>query len=379
MRRLIRQLIEDMTYLDLSGRRRPRRYVIAAGLLFLAMIPMAFWALHERSRVMAVVHATPAPPATPWPTRTPTPPPAPTPTPVVDEAGCPADPKEWTLEPIVIAPGAKPLDLFRIRPDCVYRGLAQSVAALMLADMGWKPPEIVEALGLPRFPVRYHPVITVTMEYTLRLQGEPSVLKREGLPSSAAMCPPQASPDRCPRLWAVGLDGTFPFRYALRGCFYPRHLSAGRVVDWGMPYPVICVVRSMTYPYVWSGMVEGTEDRFRHVYRDVWSDWNRFFGYDPSLRIWLDIGSGLGYSGRDDPQVIERVRDRGRQELEKTAAPHGLPVWDQAWLEAFTGLKPKPLPPDWASWPDRIREFYGDFLEKYHRLSLEEAKAAWSR
>jgi len=361
MRRLIRQLIEDMTYLDLSGRRRPRRYVIAAGLLFLAMIPMAFWALHERSRVMAVVYPTP------------------TPTPVVDEAGCPADPKEWTLEPIVIAPGAKPLDLFRIRPDCVYRGLAKSVAALMLADMGWKPPEIVEALRLPRFPVRYHPVITVTMEYTLRLQGEPSVLKQEGLPSSAAMCPPQASPDRCPRLWAVGLDGTFPFRYALRGCFYPRHLSAGRVVDWGMPYPVICVVRSMTYPYVWSGMVEGTEDRFRHVYRDVWSDWNRFFGYDPSLRIWLDIGSGLGYSGRDDPQVIERVRDRGRQELEKTAAPHGLPVWDQAWLEAFTGLKPKPLPPDWASWPDRIREFYGDFLEKYHRLSLEEVKAAWSR
>jgi hypothetical protein len=158
MRRLVRQLIEDMTYRDLSGRRRLRRYVIAAGVLFLAMIPMAFWALYERSRVMAVVHATPAPPATPWPTRTSTPPPTPTPTPVVDEAGCPADPKEWTLEPIVIAPGAKPLDLFRIRPDCVYRGLAKSVAAIMLTEAGWKIPEVVEALGLPRFPIRYHPV-----------------------------------------------------------------------------------------------------------------------------------------------------------------------------------------------------------------------------
>jgi hypothetical protein len=41
MRRLIRQLIENMTYQDLSGRRRPPRYVVAAGLLFLAMIPTA--------------------------------------------------------------------------------------------------------------------------------------------------------------------------------------------------------------------------------------------------------------------------------------------------------------------------------------------------
>jgi hypothetical protein len=139
MRRLIRQLIEDMTYQDLSGRRRPPRYVIAAGLLFLAMIPTACWSAQERSRVMTAVHATPAPPATPWPTRTPTPPPTPTPTPVVDEAGCPADPKEWTLEPIVIAPGAKPLDLFRIRPDCVYRGLAKSVAAHHAdGHAGWK-------------------------------------------------------------------------------------------------------------------------------------------------------------------------------------------------------------------------------------------------
>jgi hypothetical protein len=83
MRRLIRQLIENMTYQDLSGRRRPPRYVVAAGLLFLAMIPTACWSAQERSRVMTVVHATPAPPATPWPTRTPTPPPTPKPTPVV--------------------------------------------------------------------------------------------------------------------------------------------------------------------------------------------------------------------------------------------------------------------------------------------------------
>jgi len=379
MRRLIRQLVEEMTYRDLSGRRRPRRYVIAAGLLLLAMAPMALWAFSERSRVMAVAYATPAPPATPWPTRTPTPLPTPTPTPAVDEAGCPADPREWTLEPIVPVPGARPYDLARIRPDCVYQGLARSVAAQMLIDMGWKPPEVVEAMGFPRFPLRYHPVITVTMEFTLRLHERPLVLPQEGLPSAVAMCPPGADSARCPRLWAVGQDGAFPFRHALRGCFRPRHLSGGQVVDWGMPYPVICVVRRMAHPYTWLGMAEGAEDRFRRVYPDIWSDGNIFFGYDPSLRIWVFIGYDLGYSSREDPQVVERVRDRGRRELERTAAPHGLPVWDGAWLKAFTGLKPKPLPPDWESWPDRLREFYQEFLEKYHGLTFEEVKAAWSR
>jgi hypothetical protein len=276
----------------------------------------------------------------------------------------------------VIAPGAKPLDLFRIRPDCVYRGLAQSVAAIMLTEAGWKIPEVVEALGLPRFPVRYHPVITVTMEYTLRLQGEPSVLKQEGLPSSAAMCPPQASPDRCPRLWAVGLDGTFPFRYALRGCFYPRHLSAGRVVDWGMPYPVICVVHVLQRPGHLAGMVEGTADRFHRAFlgEDQWNYEEEFYGYDPALREWLLIGT-FGHSSLP-PEAREILRTEGQQELKSLGARHGLPVWDQAWLEAFAGLKPKPLPRGWESWPDLQ---VGEFLAKYPGRPLDEVAMEWSR
>jgi hypothetical protein len=52
------------------------------------------------------------------------------------------------------------------------------------------------------------------------------------------------------------------------------------------------------------------------------------------------------------PEVLEKLRTEGHQELKSLAARHGLPVWDQAWLEAFTGLKPKPLPEGWQNWPD---------------------------
>jgi hypothetical protein len=362
MRRLIRQLIENMTYRDLSGRRWPRRYVVAAGLLFLAMIPTACRSAHERSQVMTAVYATPAPPATPWPTRTPTPPPTPTPTPVVDEAGCPADPKEWTLEPIVIAPGAKPLDLFQIRPDCVYRGLARSVAAIMLTEAGWKIPEVVEALGMPRFPVRYHPVITVTFEYTLRMRGEPLVFKQDwGVAVGAArFCPPGGDGTHCPRIWRVTADGSISYPRALRGCFYPRHLSAGRMVDWGMPYPVICAVRKLIPPGHGIATVEGTEDRFHRARLgdDQWNYYEEFYGYDPTLREWLMIGIHAYYTL--PPEVLEFLRTEGQQELKSLAARHGLPVWDQAWLEAFTGLKPKPLPEGWQAWPDSP-----EFLAKY--------------
>jgi hypothetical protein len=366
MRRLIQQLIENMTYRNLSGRRRPRRYVIAAGLLFLAMIPAACRSAHEQSQVMTAVYATPAPPATPWPTQTPTPPPAPTPTPVVDEAGCPADPKEWTLESIVIAPGAKPLDLFRIRPDCVYQGLARSVAAIMLTEAGWKIPEVVEALRLPRFPVRYHQVITVTFEYTLQMRGEPLALDRHWLPSSAYLCTPNTDPGECPRIWRIDGKDPRPLPRFLRGCFWPRHLAAGQVRDWGMPYPVICVVEAKEYSGRRAWLFEGTGDRmYQRPPDELWPlPRDEFYAYDPQLQTWLLLGQ-YGYAPLNPAPGMEQLREITRtqwqSQAERYARYHGLPVWDGSWLEAFTGLKPKPLPEGWESWPDR----YEELLVKY--------------
>ena len=324
--------------------------------------------------MMTAVHATPAPPATPWPTRTPTPPPTPTPTPVVDEAGCPADPKEWTLEPIVIAPGAKPLDLFRIRPDCVYRGLAKSVAAVMLTEAGWKIPEVAEALGLPRFPIRYHRTVTVTFEYTLQMKGEPLVLDQNNLPTtSAIVCPPSADPARCPRVWGLTEDGSKALPRALKGCFWPQHLSAGRVVDWGMPYPAICVVRKLLPPRHTVAMAESAEDRFR-LSNPNWNYKEEFYGYDPALREWLLIGF-FQYPSLP-PEIQEQLRAEGYLELKSLAARHSLPVWDGSWLETFTSLKPRPLPEDWQNWPDF---WTSGFSAKYPGKPISEVMAEWSR
>ncbi|MCS7154167.1 MAG: hypothetical protein NZ989_09535, partial [Bacteroidia bacterium] len=67
------------------------------------------------------------------------------------------------------------------------------MAALMLIDMGWTHEEARQALGLPRFPIRYHPVITVTGE--LDQPGMPDfyTVPQPGL-LSGAVCDPSGCP-----------------------------------------------------------------------------------------------------------------------------------------------------------------------------------------
>ncbi|MDW8185951.1 MAG: hypothetical protein RMM07_11940 [Anaerolineae bacterium] len=77
MRRPLRRIWEDWTFQDLSGRRRLRRYVLAAGGLLAAALVLFAYSACQRAAVMATVRATPAP--VEIPTRTPTPPPTPTP------------------------------------------------------------------------------------------------------------------------------------------------------------------------------------------------------------------------------------------------------------------------------------------------------------
>lgn len=374
MRRFLRSLIAEMTYADLAGRRRPRRYAVAAGLILLAAAGAAILALGQRARVMAVARATPAPVV--LPARTPPPPPPPTPTPARSGEECPADPSAWTLEPLP-GPENAASALRRIRPDCVYSGLARSVAADMLAGMGWTHPEIQEALRLPRYPFRFHPAITVTFEATLQATGRPYlVVPQEGLPAGA-LCPPGAEASRCPRFWMADEKGAYPFYYFVRGCFRPRHLEAGQVRDWGMPYPVICAVTWRRQPYFLVGAFG--ELRLRQPYLEEfrWNETHIFFGYDPALRMWLQIGT-YGYPDREIRRdVWEYLRAMGRREAERTAGSHGQPVWDARWLrEAFPDLPPKPPPPDWTGWPGDGRAFFAALGKALPESRLREE---WSR
>jgi hypothetical protein len=95
----------------------------------------------------------------------------------------------------------------------------------------------------------------VTFEYTLRMKGEPLVLDQDNLPTTSAIVSAFGGSGALSSRVASCRGRLHPFPRALKGCFYPRHLSAGRVVDWGMPYPVICVVRVLMPPRAlgWDG------------------------------------------------------------------------------------------------------------------------------
>lgn len=363
MRRWLRRIWEDWTYMDLSGRRRMRRAAKAGLALLLAMIPLGVLALYQRARMMAVVHATPAPLL--LPTRTPTPVPAPTPTRPVDESGCPADPQDWKL---VNPTPQEPRRWLRIEPDCVYRGLARSVAAVMLLDMGWTWPEAQEALRLPRFPVRYHPVITVTGELDPGNAPAFYTVPQRGLPSGVV-----CSSDGCPRFWALKRGSAapeLPFYFFLRGCFRTRDLAGGKVRDWGMPYPVVCVVSQDVTPHDWIGISPDGGERFRHEYEDTWARSDNFFGYDPALRMWVQIGS----EEQEGEAVARAVRENGREFARFHAGLHGQPVWDGRWLEETFRLTMKPLPEGWRRWPDQMAAFY-----QRRGADLERAMQEWSR
>ncbi|MDW8185950.1 MAG: hypothetical protein RMM07_11935 [Anaerolineae bacterium] len=190
---------------------------------------------------------------------------------------------------------------------------------------------------------------------------------------SGAVCDPSG----CPRFWALRMGAPRPelsFYFFVRGCFYPGRVVGGQVRDWGMPYPVICAVSQDIVPYWWIGVSADGTEFFRREYRDLWGRGTRFFGYDPGLRMWLQIGS----SRVEDPEakkVIARlVREDGRSFARDRAARHGQPVWDGAWLQETFGLEMKPPPEGWEEWPDRLREFYGRRGE-----AVERAKEEWSR
>jgi len=129
-------------------------------------------------------------------------------------------------------------------------------------------------------------------------------------------------------------------------------------------------------PRHYVGMVEGTEDRFHQDFsgEERWNAASEFYGYDPELRMWLRIGS-FSYPSLP-PEERERLRTRGQQELESLAGRHSLPVWGPAWLEGFTGLKPKPMPTGWESWPDYQAS---GFAAKYPGKPFSQVLAEWSR
>lgn len=324
MRRWLRRIWEDWTYMDLSGRRRMRRAAKAGLALLLALIPLGVLALYQRARVMAVVHATPAPLL--LPTRTPTPVPAPTPTPPTDAAGCPTDPGRWRLVEYAGLGNLRGID-----PPCVYDQIARTAAWHLLLRMGYTVPEANQALGFARIPQIWTDVLTVTTH------GKTGLV----VPVTG-----QQLEDPELRQWALNRQRRPSAWIVLRGC------SRGR--DNGLPWPVVC--------NAWAGSLEqayivalledlGVLARPNHPSHAYPIE----FGY---------VGDGewayLGAHAHPDGRLYVLLTDtaRIREALPRLSDPLPVEVWDAAWLKKAFGLEMKPLPEGWEGWTDRSRELW---------------------
>jgi hypothetical protein len=344
---------DDLTYKDLAGRRRPRRYVLAALGILILLCGIAAWGRQLRQDVLALgpvlpggailgegsleALSTPAAgravlvEALPLLTISAARDPlsratisSVTPTP----EACPQDPAEWELLEISQADNFK-----RIALPCVYDGLARTVAWDLLRALGYSAPESAEMLGFEAFPRRPVPEIlgmTDTrgpMDIELEYAGG-------GVVNSDL------------RTWIVDQGGNPGLTFTLRGCY--------RAESWDVAYPVVCVV-SVDH-LNWAVLELGD----RHYTFEL-NPLRQFalYGYAGEGQ-WV----GLGYQkepivqirlpGSISSPILSPALDLEQIMVDQrfSSTLHGVVPWDGTWLGATFGLTMRPLPEGWLGFDD---------------------------
>ena len=326
---------DHLTYADLAGRRRLRRYVSAA-VLILGFIAVLFgWSGWQRVRArtrgatsetvidgeIAGLVAAPKNVA---------------PTPIPEAVGCPTDPESWDL--LEVYPGD---NYKRIEPNCVYEGLSRAVAWHMLERLGYAKLEAAEQLNLPDIP--WQPTQAIT---GLTNTKGPLIIPLEM----------EWAPHPSFRTWRVDAEGQPALAYSLRGCYRTRTIVGNEAESWGL-YPVICVLAYDRDPG-WTV----TELGEQHFSVDLTAELPLrrlvLFGY--SSERWVLLGEP-----RDQQIAIEEVSS-AFQEREQVTERYGTVPWDAAWLEATFNLTMRPLPGDWPHFgadPDAIQAIVNELDE----------------
>lgn len=317
---------DHLTFATLAGRRRWRRYVIAAAFILVFVGLLFGWvgwqrvqAWVERSGSDTSINGEMS-----WQAsvssrakETPTP----------DAGSCPTDPELWAL--LDVYPGD---NYKRIEPDCVYEDLAKSVAWHMLVRFGYTKPEAAELLDFPTLPWR--PAQSI--------KGLTNTKGPMDIPLEMEWAPHPAF-----RTWVVDSDGQPALAYSLRGCYRTRAIVGSEVDLWG-PYPVICVLAYDREPG-WT-VVELGEQRFTVDLTSMLPGRRfAFFGY--SAETWVLLGEPSDWQ-----MAIEEASVAG-QEREKVTARYGAAPLDSTWLQTTYGLDMHPLPGDWQTFgadPDAI-------------------------
>jgi len=332
------------TYPDVAGKRHLRRYVKAALLIAFVLGIIAIYAGAQRQEIRSVLEATPVSVADILPSWTPSPEPVqpsatPTPNPDVTPTAppCPTDPEEWTLADLFTSQNYK-----RIYPDCVYDGLARTVAWTLASQaLGYTGLEAGQVLGFSEIP------------YVAEMDGLITGMTDTRGPIPISLNSFITHPDF--RSWVLDDSGQTDVTYTLRGCYRTYTITGTEKNSWG-DYPVICTL-SRDAVASW-GVFSLGEKQFANssgektMYRTF-----VMYGYT-SNGVWTLIGEQ-----KDVVMPIEDLEqiDGDRRFMRDS---HGINTpWDAAWLNATYGLTSQPLPTDWQlhTDPAEMQAIMGEF------------------
>lgn len=313
-------LRDQLTYSNLSGRRKLRGYVIAALVIFVIVVGIFVLGHAQHTNVQAVIEGTPRPVSHVQsipPTQTAIPSASPTP------AGCPDDSGQWNFQDVFPGDHYK-----RVEPSCVYNGLEKTVAWHMLERLGYSKPEAAQMLGFNTLP--WQPAATITG--LTNTQGP--------MPLSLTM---EWAPHPAYHYWTVDTEGNPGLVYSLRGCYRTRDILGNQSTSWDTRL-VHCVV-ALDYMPGWVVNQLG-----EHLYSVDWADQPPsrafvLFGYTGAGR-WVLLGELQGQ------QISLENAGNLPGEQEGAAKRYGAQVWDALWLEETFGLTMHPLPQAWQTFTD---------------------------
>lgn len=361
------KLTDGLTYRDLAGRRRLRRYVLAAAAIFVLIGAIVYLGWEQRQSLLAqgagaptsvstaaqlaketliptdsgpaLVDTQPSPTIAP-PTEASTAVPFDqTPTPMA----CPDDPSAWEFLDIARNDNFKKINL-----PCVYEGLARTVAWHILSHMGYSKSEAAEMLGFPDIP--WQPALEIT-----------GMTNQMGPMSISLVWESPAHPDY--HYWIVSDEGKPWITYALRGCYRTTTIEGEQMESWGVDYSVVCVLTLDYAPIRWSVHIldeysfsfDGTKESGKRVFVQ--------YGYT-SDRNWVLIGQ------QEQPQVAFDDVVQIQKDREFSTKLLGVIPWDSYWVEAQFGIDMRPLPDGWKMFTDEAgMQAIGDELNAFIQQS----------
>lgn len=310
----MKRLSDLTTYADLAGRRRPRRYILATGVLIGLVLVVLIWGVMQRQRARAEVFGRQQPQTI-----------AGTETESLATDGlmpenvsaasehsalCPPDPSSWTFLPLA------EVDLFSIHePACVIVGLEKTVAWMLLTRLGYSRLEASAELGFAELPWQAEARVpgfrsAQEIQLTYEWPAHPTY-----------------------RYWIIAEDHTSGLTASLYGCYQPQVVDLQGSTD----FQVLCAVW-IKYAARWGLHQLDHLTAVAETDGSIPSTTMAFIGYR-SQEGWAFLGENLEPIDFDDPHP-------------QFQAVGGPARWDAEWLQEEFDIHIRPLPADWQSATD---------------------------